>query len=98
VEEDVYTEELRVRLEDKSIVDRITMRGVIVVKNTDKKPVILNIAKEVTGLVSRKSGATLSQVPGKAGLNNRVRLDWSIPVPGQNEQRIPYEYLYYRQP
>jgi hypothetical protein len=98
VEEDVYTEELRVRLEDKSIVDRITMRGVIVVKNTDKKPLILNIAKEVTGLVSRKSGATLSQVPGKAGLNNRVRLDWSIPVPGQNEQRIPYEYLYYRQP
>ncbi|MBX3103048.1 MAG: hypothetical protein KF690_11105 [Bacteroidetes bacterium] len=97
-EEDVYTEELRVRLEDKSIVDRITVRGTILVKNTDKKPIIIQVSKDLTGIVNRKSGATLTQLPGKAGLNPLVRMEWSLPVPGQAEQRIPYEYAYYRQP
>lgn len=94
--EEVFSIEPKFRLEDKTIADRIIVRGFIELKNTDKRPIILNIDKEVTGILTRKGGA-LSKVTGQYNGRNPIqRMAWSIPLAGNTDQRIIYEYVIFR--
>ncbi|MFN7707730.1 MAG: hypothetical protein ACK5QE_03600 [Sphingobacteriia bacterium] len=95
-DENVYIAEARARLEDKSTADRITMRGLIRIKNVDKQPVQLTVHKQLMGLINQQTGATLTEEDQKIGRNVLKTLQWTVVVQPESTYQLPYEYVFYR--